>query len=62
MRGLVEFLSQGGYAFFVWSAFGMTFALLVGEVMTLRHNRRTILRRVGRLARLRARTESPPEP
>jgi heme exporter protein D len=24
MRGLVEFLSQGGYAFFVWSAFGMT--------------------------------------
>ena len=52
---MTEFLSQGGYAFFVWSAFGMTFLLLIAEVIQLRHNRRTILARIGRLVRLRAR-------
>jgi heme exporter protein D len=62
MQGILEFLSQGGYAFYVWSAFGMTFALLIAEVLTLRHNRRTILQRVGRLVRLRTQHEAPPQP
>ncbi len=48
-----DFFRQGGYAFYVWGAFGVTFLLLVAEVLTLRTSRRTILRRVGRLARLR---------
>ncbi|MCF7984215.1 MAG: heme exporter protein CcmD [Thiohalocapsa sp.] len=52
---MMEFLRQGGYAFFVWSAFGMTFLLLVAEVVQLRLSRRTILSRMGRLARLRER-------
>jgi heme exporter protein D len=51
---MMEFLRQGGYAFFVWGAFGVTFALLVAEVVQLRSSRRTILARVGRLSRLRA--------
>jgi heme exporter protein D len=50
---MMEFLRQGGYAFYVWSAFGMTFVLLIAEVLSLRHSRRTILSRIGRLVRLR---------
>jgi heme exporter protein D len=54
------FLSQGGYAFFVWGAFGVTFALLIAEVVQLYRSRRTILTRVGRLSRLRASGSSAP--
>jgi heme exporter protein D len=31
-----EFLSMGGYGFFVWGSFGVTFALLGIEVGVLR--------------------------
>jgi heme exporter protein D len=55
----MEFLGQGGYAFFVWGAFGVTFALLIAEVLQLRGSRRTILARVGRLSRLRSGGVSP---
>jgi heme exporter protein D len=61
MQGIFDFLNQGGYAFYVWSAFGMTFALLAAEVLTLKRGRRTILQRVGRLARLRTQHEPPGE-
>ncbi len=50
----MEFLSQGGYAGFVWGSYGMALVLLVGEVVGLRRQRRTILARLGRLLRLRA--------
>jgi len=49
-----EFLDQGGYAWYVWGAYGMCLVLLVGEVLALRRERRTILARLGRLLRLRA--------
>ena len=49
---MIEFLNQGGFAGFVWGAFGMTFGLLLLEVLQLRAERRTILTRVGRLAGL----------
>jgi heme exporter protein D len=48
-----DFIHQGGYAYYVWSAFGVTFGLLIAEIWQLRRARRTILVRVGRLARLR---------
>jgi heme exporter protein D len=47
-----EFFSQGGYAFFVWSSYGVGIALLVAEMLLLRRDQRTILARLGRLARL----------
>jgi heme exporter protein D len=50
-----DFLSQGGYAFYVWSAYGLAAALLIAEVVALRHQRRTIFARLGRLMRMRAR-------
>ena len=48
---MMEFLSQGGHAFFVWGAYGMTFALLVAEVVALTLARRTLLARLGRWVR-----------
>lgn len=51
---MMEFFNQGGYALFVWSSYGMALVLLVGEVIGLRRQRRTILARLGRLFRLNA--------
>ncbi|MDP3617924.1 MAG: heme exporter protein CcmD [Rhodoferax sp.] len=39
-----EFLAMGGYAFYVWSSFGLTAAVVVGEVLLLRAQRKNILR------------------
>ena len=50
-----EFLSQGGYAFFVWSSYGMTLVLMVAEIVALRRRERTIFVRLGRLMRMRTR-------
>jgi heme exporter protein D len=51
---MMEFFSQGGYAGYVWGAFGMTFGLLLIEVLQLRSSRKTTLTRLDRLLRLRA--------
>ncbi|AGA90149.1 heme exporter protein CcmD [Thioflavicoccus mobilis 8321] len=48
-----EFLAQGGYAFYIWGAYGMTALLLAIEVVVLARRRRTILARLGRLVRMR---------
>jgi len=50
---VIEFLQQGGYAGYVWSAFGMTFGLLLVEILQLRSSQRTTLTRIARLVRLR---------
>ena len=51
---VAEFFSQGGYAFYVWSSYGLGFALLLLEIIQLRNQHRTILSRIGRLIRMRA--------
>lgn len=55
---MIEFFQQGGYAGYVWSAFGMTFGLLLVELLQVRNNRRSTLTRLARLARLRAPTQT----
>jgi heme exporter protein D len=35
-----EFLSMGGYAWYVWGSYGVTFALLGLEVILLRKRKR----------------------
>jgi heme exporter protein D len=49
-----EFFSQGGYAFYVWSSYGVGLILLVLELLQLRNQRRTILARLSRLMRMRS--------
>ncbi len=53
MNKVLEFLAQGGYAGYVWSAYGMTLVLLVIETLGLRRDQRAILTRLQRLLRLR---------
>jgi heme exporter protein CcmD len=43
----VEFLDFGKYSVYVWSSFGLTLVVLVGNVITARR------RLAGRIARLR---------
>ncbi len=50
-----NFLAQGGYGAYIWGAYGLTLFLLVAEIWQLRRQRRTILARLGRIARLRTR-------
>ena len=52
-----EFLSQGGYALYVWGSYGMALVLLVAEIVQLKRQRRTILTRIGRILRMRAAEE-----
>lgn len=53
-----EFFSQGGYAFYVWSSYGLALALLMAEIIQLRNKRRTIRARIGRLVRMRSEGQS----
>jgi len=41
-----EFLSMGGYAAFVWPAYGLTLIVLVGNVLLPRRRHRRILRQL----------------
>jgi heme exporter protein D len=49
---MIEFLAQGGYAFYIWSCYGLAVVLLAGEMIVLRRRRRTILAQLGRLRRI----------
>jgi len=51
---MADFFAQGGYAFYVWSSYGMALLLLIIELVQLRSQHRTILTRLGRLMRMRA--------
>jgi len=48
------FLHMGGYAFYVWSSFGLSFLLLALELLLLSGRRRTLLKRLGQIQRLNA--------
>jgi heme exporter protein D len=42
--GSIEnFLAMGGYGFFVWGSYGVTLAVIAGEIWALRHRRRRAL-------------------
>ncbi|NNM81397.1 MAG: heme exporter protein CcmD [Burkholderiales bacterium] len=46
------FLHMGGYAFYVWSSFGLSFALLAFELVQLSLRKRTLLKRLGQIQKL----------
>lgn len=37
-----EFISMGGYGFYVWGSYGLTFVLLAAEIIMLRSRKRRI--------------------
>jgi heme exporter protein D len=46
MKSASEFFAMGGYAFYVWGSFGVTFVCLVAEVWLLQQRRATLLKRL----------------
>jgi heme exporter protein D len=40
---MIEWLSMGGYAWFVWGSYGVTLAVIVGELVALRARKRRAL-------------------
>jgi len=51
-ESLSEFLHMGGYAWYVWGSFGLTFLFLLVEVVVLRGRRRAAEKQVRRMARM----------
>ncbi len=49
---LSEFFYAGGYGFYLWTAFGITALLMVGETLTLNQGRKNSIKRLKRLIRL----------
>ena len=47
-----EFFAMGGYAFYVWGAYGVTAAVMAIEVLLVVRRRRTLWRRLGRITRM----------
>lgn len=44
---LKDFLSMGGYGLYVWGSLGMTAAVVVAEVLTVRMRRRLLVQEAG---------------
>ena len=55
MTSIDEFLHMGGYASYVWSAYGITAVVLIANVLTPLQGRRATLRRLARQHRLERR-------
>ncbi len=50
-ESLAEFLNMGGHGRYVWSAYGLTFAILAWNLLALRKARRQLLREEARRLR-----------
>ncbi len=46
---MAEFLSMGGYGFYVWGSYLVTAVLMVVEVILVRRRRRRLLQRLARI-------------
>ena len=55
---ITEFFSMGGFGFYIWTSFGLTFLLMLSEVLYLRQQRRTNLKRIQRIRKMNARSDS----
>lgn len=52
-----NFLSMGGYGFYVWCSYGMTVALIAAELWLLRTRRAAIVNDLTREAKVRKNSE-----
>lgn len=56
MDAMREFLHMGGYGFYVWSAYGVTFVILVANVIVPVLRARELRTRLARQARMEGQT------
>ncbi|MBE9562079.1 MAG: heme exporter protein CcmD [Proteobacteria bacterium] len=50
-----EFFHMGGYAFYVWTSYGLTFLVLIANLIIPFNQERVILRTLGRKLRRKQR-------
>ena len=43
---VAEFFNMGGYAFYVWGAYGVTLLVFIIEILLVNHKRKTTLQQV----------------
>ena len=48
MSALSEFLAMGGYGFYVWGSYGVTFVFMAFEIVALKRRRKALLQRRAR--------------
>lgn len=44
-----EFFLMGGYAFFVWTSYGIVAAVLIGNVIAAKSHRRRVIEQIQQL-------------
>jgi len=52
-----EFFYMNGFGFYIWSSFGMTALLMLGELILIKQQNRRLMQRLRRIIRLQS-TES----
>jgi heme exporter protein D len=43
-HSISDFFAMGGYGFYVWGSFGLTAAVMLAEVVAIRHRRAELMR------------------
>lgn len=52
-----EFFHMGGYAFYVWTSYAVTFLVLLANVLIPLRQEQKLLREIGRRARLKMKNQ-----
>ena len=48
MSALSDFLAMGGYGFYVWGSYGVTFVFIAFEIVALQRRRKALFQRRAR--------------
>jgi heme exporter protein D len=52
-----EFFAMGGHGFYIWMSYAVTALFMIIEVIAVARSKKTVLKRLARLARAEARKE-----
>lgn len=52
-----EFFAMGGYGFYIWGSYGVTFLFMAIEVILVLRNQRSILQRLTRMVKMNAQVD-----
>jgi len=62
MDKIIEFFNMGGYAFYVWTSYGLAFIILIANLIIPINQERTLLRTLARKARRKKRDQNDSNP
>jgi len=50
-NSFADFINMGGYAFYVWSSYGVTVLFIVVEILLVMRKKKSLIKRIARAAR-----------